>query len=324
MSFSLEKNPKKASFLGKIVLLLVTVIWGSSFVVLKDTLETLGEGHFTFFILAARFLAGAACLALLAGKRWKRFRRSTIFNGVLTGGILFGAYAVQTLGLKYTTASKNAFLTAAYCVMVPFLSWLLSRQKPKASNIVAAVICLTGIAFIAFGGQSGHGSNEFLGDALSLACGLFYALQIVFNDKFVKEDDPICLTVVVLATAGLLHAAVSGIFEFPRYHASFSVPAEAAWKIAYLAVFATAFCQFGQLFGQKYVSANSASLILSLEAVFGTFFGIVFGNDKLTVAILAGFIFVFLSEMISEFGFPFSGKRIGKKSENREKDENNS
>ncbi len=316
-----DNKHKKTAFFGKLVLLSVTVIWGSSFIILKDTLETLGDGHFTFFILAARFLLGALFLALFGIKRVKLMTRRTVKNGVLTGIILFAAYAVQTVGLKYTTASKNAFLTAAYCVMVPFLVWIFFRSKPKACNVAAAAICLAGIACIALGGKSGHGSNEFLGDCLSFACGVFYALQIVFNEKFSKQDDPVCLITVVMATAGLLHAAVSGVTEFSRYASSFSVSGEAALKIGYLALFATCYCQFGQCFGQKYVSANSSSLILSLEAVFGTIFGILFANDKMTVPIVIGFVFVFISEMLSEFGFPAFWRK--KKTQDEDKENKN-
>ena len=316
-----DNKHKKTAILGRFVLLSVTVIWGSSFVILKDTLETLGGGHFTFFILAARFLLGAIFLALFGIKRMKHMTRQTVKNGVFTGIILFAAYAVQTIGLKYTTASKNAFLTAAYCVMVPFLVWIFYRSKPKVSNVAAATICLSGIACIAFGGKSGHGSNEFLGDCLSFACGVFFALQIVFNEKFSKQDDPVCLITVVMATAGVLHAAVSCAAEFSRYASSFSVSGEAALKIGYLALFATCYCQFGQCFGQKYVPANSSSLILSLEAVFGTVFGILLGNDKMTVPIVIGFVFVFISELLSEFGFPPFLRK--KKKEDKERDKEN-
>ena len=301
---------KKKSLIGKILLLSITLVWGSSFVILKDTLSEFSGGYFTFFILASRFLLASVCFALFSVKKLKTLNKEVVLNGCILGIFLFFAYGFQTVGLKYTSASKNAFLTASYCIIVPFLVWIFSGKRPSAKNCVAAVICLLGVAFIGLFGNSEKGENEFLGDALSLCCGLFYALQIYFNFKLLKGNDPILILAVECFTAGALFGVISAFYEFPSHVSSFSFSGEAIWKLAYLSLLATCFCQFGQLIGQKFVPPMVASLILSFESVFGMTFDILFGNANITVFIVLGFICIFTSVILNEVEFPQKIKKL--------------
>ena len=102
----------------------------------------------TFFLLAVRFTGGAALLALVCWKRWKTFTLDYLWRGAVIGGFLFAAYSVQTFGIALTTPSKNAFLTAVYCVLVPFLYWLVMGRKPDVYNILAAVLCVAGVGLV--------------------------------------------------------------------------------------------------------------------------------------------------------------------------------
>lgn len=86
------------------------------------------------------------------------------------------AYIFQTIGLKHTTPGTNAFLTTVYCVIVPFLSWAVSKKRPDIYNFIAAAICITGIGLVCLDGKM---SFSFLGEGFTLICGIFYALQIV-------------------------------------------------------------------------------------------------------------------------------------------------
>ncbi|MBQ7373216.1 MAG: DMT family transporter, partial [Clostridia bacterium] len=146
-------NKISKATLGKLLLVLVTIVWGSSFVVLKDTLSTLGNGHFTFFILASRFIISSVALIAICWKKFITIKKSAFIKGLILGFILFGAYSVQTIGLRYTSASKNAFLTSVYVVLVPFLSWLFLKKKPTLKNYVATALCFVGIAFVAVIGK---------------------------------------------------------------------------------------------------------------------------------------------------------------------------
>ena len=292
---------KKATF-GRVLLLLVTIAWGSSFVVLKDTLTTLGGGNFTFFILALRFLISGIVLSAICYKRLITIKKSTLFKGLTLGVILFCAYGVQTVGLRYTTPSKNAFLTAVYVVIVPFLSWIFLSKKPLLRNYVGAVLCLVGIAFVALVGKNEHGSKEFLGDILSLTSGIFYAFQIIYISKHTEKEDAIQLLIIEILTVALLCVCVTSAIEFPLHYQEFFIPKGFVWKILYLALVCTLFAQFGQMIAQKYTPATSVVILFSFEAIFGVVFELLLGEAKITGYLIIGFALIFIAEIISEIG----------------------
>lgn len=295
------KREKKLEIIGKIALLLTAVVWGSSFIVLKNALADFGNGHFTFFVLALRFGIASLILFFSIIKKLRYIDKGVVLHGVILGAILFGAYGIQTVGLKYTTASKNAFLTVIYCVLVPFLSWLILKKKPKLSHYVAGALCITGIAFVAvLGKNEAHGSNEWIGDLLSAVSGLFYALQIIFISKYAESDDAMILLFFEIATVAVLCFLTTFTFEFSKHHAEISFNFEIVWKILYLAVFATCFSQFTQMIAQKYVAPFSVALLLSLEGVFSVVFELISGASAPSVFIWIGFVFIFLSQIVSE------------------------
>lgn len=295
----MSENQRKST-LGKILLLMVTVAWGSSFIILKDTLSTLGNGNFTFFVLASRFIIAGVALALICWKKTISIKKGTFIKGLILGLILFGAYGVQTVGLNYTTPSKNAFLTTIYVVLVPFLSWLFLNKKPVFRNYAAAVLCFVGIAFVALLGRNEHGSSELLGDLLTIASGIFYALQIIYISKSVEKEDAMQLLIVELLTVAVLCSICSGIFEFSMHASEFSINFDVIWRLLYLALVCTLFAQFGQIVAQKYVSPMSIALIFSLESVFGVLFELLLGDIRLTPFIIIGFVCIFISQLVSE------------------------
>ena len=292
---------KKATF-GRVLLLLVTIAWGSSFVVLKDTLTTLGNGNFTFLILALRFLISGAVLSAICYKKLITIKKDTLLKGLILGIILFCAYGVQTVGLNLTTPSKNAFLTAVYVVLVPFFSWIFLSKKPHLRHYVGAFLCMIGIAFVALIGKNEHANKEFLGDILSLASGFFYAFQIIYISKHAENEDAIQLLIVEILTVALLCISVTCAIEFPLHYEEFSIPQGFWWKIVYLALACTLFAQFGQMIAQKYTPATSVAILFSFEAVFGVVFELIFGNAQMTKYLVIGFVFIFVAEIISEVG----------------------
>ncbi len=292
-------SEKKYGIFGKILLFAATIVWGSSFVILKDTLKELGNGHFTFFVLASRFVVAAIVFILFSSFRLSSFKKETLFHGVILGLILYAAYAIQTVALNYTTPSKNAFLTEIYCVLVPFLSWAILRKKPSPKNFIAAGACLTGVLVIAFFGRVEEGGNEVLGDCLTVSCGLFYALQMVFIQKY-SDDDSMWLLTVEIVVVAILFSLTSAVVEFPRYGAELEISFEAAWKMIYLGLFATAFAQFAQIYGQKFTSATTTSFIMCFEGVFGVVFEFIFGYNNLTPFIIIGFILILTTLIINE------------------------
>ena len=290
-------SSKKLNLLGQLMLLLATLAWGTSFFILKEKIETVYE----LFVLSIRFLFSGIVLGLVFIKRIKKASKKTFIHGLTLGGILVSAYIVQTYGLSFTTPSRNAFLTSSYCVMVPFLAWLITKIAPKPYNVISAVLCIVGIGFVAFSGESEQASNTLLGDGLTLVCAIFYGLQIIFISRYQDAgEDTSVLLVLQLLTVGVVCAVLSVIFELPQGTAGYSLDIEKILKIGYLAVVCTMLAQMAQIYGQKFVSPNQASLILSLEAVFGTLFSVILGDEKLTVGLVIGFIIIFIAMIMNE------------------------
>ena len=290
----------KKNLLGQLLLFLTTIVWGSAFIILKTTIENVPK----YYVLGLRFFPSGLLLLLIFIKRFKNIKLSTIKNGVVLGLVLGVAYVLQTVGVELTTASRNAFITASYCVMTPFLAWLMLKQKPKAYNVLSAVICIVGIGFVALSAvDSGNEvlKNTLIGDALTLACAVFYALQIIFIDKYQhQKDDTIVLLCFELLTVGVLCFILSLIFELPMGIDKFALNIDELLKILYLTIACTLFAQMAMIYGQKYTTPNQVSLILSLEAVFGTLFSVIIGDEKLTVMLVIGFAIVFIAMIINE------------------------
>lgn len=289
---------KDHSTLGRLALLGTTIIWGSSFIILKNTLNSLP----TLWILAFRFSGAALIMALAANKQLKTLDRRAFKYGLAMGAALYCAYTLQTYGLLYTTPGKNAFLTATYCVIVPFLWWAFFKKRPDRYNVAAALVCIVGMALVSLEGDLSLG----LGDALTMCCGLFYALHIIVSSRGLEKYAVLPLTTVQLATTAVLCWITAPVASpFPQ-----SVPASAWLSVAYLCVMCTGACYFLQALGQKYTSAQSASIILTLESVFGTLFSVAFYHEQLTLKTVSGFVLIFAAVLISETKLAFLRRRV--------------
>ena len=294
---------KKMNFIGQLLLFLATLVWGTSFIVLKETIEQVPS----FYVIAIRFIIAGGVLSLVYIKKLRLGSKKTFIKGVILGLLLFSAYLTQTLGLENTTAGRNAFITGSYCVMCPFIVWMIYKKKPKIVNLVSAVLCIIGLALVSLSGDDGVGENLLLGDALPLVGALFFALQIVANDRFQKDgEDSVSLLCYELLTVGVLFAILTLIFDLPKGVQVFSLTLDQMIRIGYLCLICTLFAQFAQMFGQKYTTPNQTSIILTLEAVFGVIFAMLLGDEKLTGTLVVGFVIIFISVLISEVDVDYS------------------
>ena len=274
-------------------MLAAAMIWGSSFFVLKDALSDMP----VFLLLAVRFSAGFGLLAALFHRRLRQMTREAVLHGVICGVLLFTAYAFQTFGLRETTPGKNAFLTTVYCVLVPFIGWMLFKSRPSYWNWLAAVICVIGIGLVSL--------NESLtmnrGDALTLVCGVFYALHVLAVGRYTRAEDAVALTTVQFGTAAVCNAALSLLTEqMPA-----AIPSGAVLELCYLAVFPTTVAMLLQSVGQSVTPAAPAAILLSLESVFGVLFSVLFAGEQVTLRLLCGFALIFIAVIASETHFSF-------------------
>lgn len=278
---------------GRLALLTAALIWGSSFIIMKDTLDHIP----VFQLLAIRFTLGGLLLALIFHKRLIKAGRVILPHGAICGVFLLAAYAAQTYGLKTTSPGTNAFLTAVYCVMVPFMAWGLSRKRPTVYNWLAAAMCITGIGLISLSGDLTIGVGEWL----TLLSGLLYALHIMGLSRFGEKDDPIALTIVQFVVVAILSWICTLTIE---HDAAF--PAPAVWpKLMYLTILATAVTLVCQSVGQSLTPPSQSAILLSLESVFGALFSVLLGYEVLTLPILCGFTLVFVSVIVSETQLSF-------------------
>ena len=293
------ENGQKRGALAKAALLVATLIWGSTFIIFKDAMNGLPP----LFILAFRYLVATVILSAVFFKKLRLINKTYLWQGAVLGVFLAAAYIFQTYGLQGTTPGKNAFLTAVYCVLVPFVSWAFFGGRPDRFNFLAAATCLAGIGFVSLDGDL----SVMPGDWLTLVGGVFFALHIAFVARFNSDKDAVTLTLVQFFTAGVICGAGSLCFEtLPS-----SVPPAAWTEIIYLAVCGTAVAMLLQNVGQKYVSSSSAAIILSLEALFGVLFSVIFGYENLSVKLVIGSALIFFAIITSETKWKFVRRRGG-------------
>ena len=280
---------------AKLALLLATLIWGSSFIIMKDALDDIT----TYYLLAIRFTGAFVLLGIVFWKKWKHINKEVIIAGFIMGTALIAAYAFQTFGLMDTTPGKNAFLTAGYCILVPFLFWGIAGSRPDKFNVIAAVLCIVGIGLVALDDNLSVGR----GDLLTLVCCVFYALHIVVSAKFTRTMDVMLLTIGQFFFAAMWSWALAFLFEPPLIVSEMST--EIWMVLGYLCVFATAGALGLQTFGLKYTSPSAGALILSLESVFGVIFSIMVGAEDVTARLLIGFAVIFFAIVVSETKLEF-------------------
>ncbi len=292
---------KNISLYAKLALLTATIIWGTSFVIIKDAVDLISPNY----LMAVRFTGACILLSAIFYRRLKGINLRKLSQGGLIGVFLYLAYLFQTYGIMYTTPGKNAFLTAFYCVLVPFLAWMAKGSRPDRWNLLAALMCVSGIGLISLNGDLSMVKVDFL----TLIGGFFFACHMVAVSKFGTDCDPIVITVLQFASAAICFWITTFITEgAPGAVSSSVIPA-----VIYLCLFCTAAALLLQNFGQKHTTPSAAALLLSLEAVFGTLISAVMGREDLTVRMVCGFIVVFLSIVVSETKLSFIKCKTGVK-----------
>lgn len=284
---------KKKSLYADLSLLLVAIIWGSGFVVTKNALDHMGP----YYLLALRFSLATILFSLVFFKRIKNANIKDIKSGIIVGIFLFGGFATQTVGLNYTTAGKQAFITATNVVMVPFIYWALSKKKPDNYDIFGAILCFVGIGVLSLDG----GTTINYGDFLTLICAVFFALHISSVGYFAKDSDALVLTVVQFATAAVLSIISLLIFE----PGPIKMHQETIFPILYLGIISTLIAFLIQNVAQKYTTSTHTAIILSLESVFGSLLSLIFLKEPFTFRFLIGCLAILISVIISETKLKF-------------------
>jgi drug/metabolite transporter (DMT)-like permease len=282
---------KLKTYKGEIGLLIVAIIWGSGFVA-----SDIAIGFFTpYQVLAIRFVIAAIILSIVFRKKLSSIKVISVKYGILLGLILYFSFLFQTVGLVYTTPSKNAFITSVNVIIVPFIGLLIYRKKIDIHGIISSFISIVGIGVISF--NSNMTIN--IGDVLTLLSAIGYAFHIFYTGEFLKRgSDPISLTIIQMIVAAFT-SLVALLFTTGSENIAES------FKIAliatiYLGVFSTSLCFLLQTISQKNVSETKTAIILSTESVFGSIFSIIILSEKITLRTVLGCLLIFIAIIISE------------------------
>lgn len=218
-------------FVYKLMLLAATIIWGFAFVVMKDAVDVLPPAQ----LIGVRFfLTGLLMAAVFHRSLAGTLNGPCLKAGLVLAAVTFLAFWVQTVGLADTTPGKNAFLTATYCVIVPFMLWVVAGKRPTLANVGAAGMCIVGIGLVSLTNSSL--SFEF-GDAMTLLCAVFFAAQIIAISRYSEHFNVLALTVYQFLFGGLMGLVVGALTE-PAPNLAALTP-EFAFNLFYLVVFAS-------------------------------------------------------------------------------------
>ncbi|HVA67257.1 MAG TPA: DMT family transporter [Elusimicrobiota bacterium] len=283
-----------------VVLLAVVLVWGSTFVLVKDALAGISPLLFNFLRLAAAFLV----LAAVYWKHLKTINRRILAQGSLVGLCLGMGYQFQTEGLKLTTPSKSAFITGLAVAMVPVLllfPWLRAKASgaPKSSAFLGSVAALVGLALLTLPPHAPwrsffSGMNR--GGVLTLAGAFFFALQIVALAKYAKDVRFEHMGLIQVGAAALLMAGTGPIFESAKLVWSPTV----IFALAVTAVLGTSAAFTAQSFAQEILPATTVVLIMALEPVFAGIFSYLFYGERLGPRQISGALLVIAGIIATE------------------------
>lgn len=272
---------------GELQLLLLTVIWGTTFIVTRTTLNAVSP----FMLLGLRFSIGFLVIFVLFFRRMRRVTRLDMQAGLVLGVIFFVGNALQTTGLRYTSAGVSGFITALSVVMVPPLATLVLRERPRWSAIIGIVLATSGLALLSLNENLTIG----LGDLLTLGCAVAFAFHITYVSKYGPHTEPTVIVAIQLALSALaafVMAALTGTIEMPS--------GDVLLTATYLGLLATALAFVLQVYGQRKTTATRAALIFTMEPVFAAFFAYLVAGEVLSERGLVGCVLILVGMIVAE------------------------
>ncbi|MGO9482029.1 MAG: DMT family transporter [Candidatus Kryptoniota bacterium] len=240
---------------AELILLSITLIWGGTFAVVKFALAS--SSPLTF--LAIRFGIASLIFPLIYRKKYFSMDKSTLIDGVSLGVLLMIGFAFQTIGLKYTTSSKSAFITGLLVAFTPIAQAIIEKKLPSRGNWIGVGLVAIGLFLLTSpGGQSFN-----IGDLLTFFCAISYAIYIVYLDIFSKKHDVSKLTLLQLSVTSLLSVSVAPFLETMEVHFTSGL----IWALLYTSIFATVFATYLQTKYQRDTTPVRAAIIFSMEPV---------------------------------------------------------
>lgn len=285
-----------------IALLLITIGWGSSFILSKLVINEIQPYNF----LAIRFIIASFISGTIFFKKIIRVDKNTLIKGSALGFLLFLHYATQTVGLQYTTASKSAFITGINVILVPIFSAWVLKNRPDRSSVIGALIAMLGMGLLSFSTvEANTGIN--IGDVYTLVCAIIFAVYIIAVGKYTKELDSVVFAIVQIFVVGILSLGMSLLTETPVLPTT-----RLSWvSIIVLSVVCTSAAYIVQNVAQQYTSSTHTALIYTGEPVFAAMFGYLFFREVLNMQGTIGALMIVSGMLAAELDIAKFFKRGG-------------
>ena len=281
----------------ELALILITVVWGGTFLVVHTAMEYSGP----MFFVGLRFVTAGLLAALVFWRVLRGIRWQEILAGAAIGAAIFGGYGLQTAGLQTIDSSTSAFITAFYVPLVPLLQWIVFRKAPRALTLVGVGLAFVGLILVAGPTAQGFAFGE--GEILTLISTLPIAAEIILISVFTSRFDLGRLTIVQLLTAGIL-----GFLTMPIVGES--VPEFSwVWLIAAVGMgIASCIIQLTMTWAQRSVSPTKATIIYAAEPVWAGVVGRIAG-ERLPFLAIVGAALIIAGTLISELKLKRSDQR---------------
>lgn len=282
---------------GDLMLIVITIFWGASYILTKIGLEALQPFNLTALRFAIAFITAAAVFK----SNILRSDLRTIRYALILAIILFCVFISMTFGLKFTSASNAGFLISLSVVFIPILSFVFLKQQIEKKAIVGVCFAVVGVALLTLNARISVNN----GDALCILCALLFAIHVVLTGVFTRKVDSIALGVLQLGFVGVFSIVFSALTEKLR------LPNTAlSWfAVLALSIFCTAAGYIVQATAQRYTSATHTGIILSLEPVFSAIFAYVFLGEVLSLRGYLGAVILLFGVLITEIDFKKIGMR---------------
>lgn len=269
-----------------------TIIWGATFVLVKQALRDVSPVLF----LALRFTLATIVLLILFRGSWSHPRnpRWSLAGGALAGMFLFSGYAFQTIGLKFTSAPKSAFLTGLTAVMTPVLAAVVYRNRPRVPEIGGVLLATGGMALLTLPGATLNNINR--GDLLTVCCAACYAAHILTLSRYTGRASFELLSTAQIAMSALLAWSLFHGIEAPHIRWTAGVWA----AIVITGVFATALAFTFQAWAQRYTTSTRTALIFMLEPVFAWITSYLLTGESLSALGTAGAVLILAGILLVE------------------------
>ena len=281
------KIPK--SIQADLALLAVTVIWGSTFTIVK---KSLAQASPILFIALRFWLATAVTIAFIPGAL-RGMSRKTLRHGLILAIVLLAGFIFQTLGLRNTPPSRSAFITSLSVIFVPILGYSLYGRKPKINTLAGIILASVGLGLLTLRATE---LKFRQGDVLTLICAVVFALHILLLSRYLSQSDYRQLVILQFGGSAVLCTLLMPMLEIPFLVWDFTF----ALFLVITGVLATALCFYVQNRAQQYTSANRAALIFGLEPFFAVLFAYLLLGQALTAREWLGGALVMAGIFIAE------------------------